>query len=120
MPKQDEETRAFFESILPDDPRIAVRPMFGHRAGFVNGNMFTGTFGDTVFVRLGDTDRGKLLAIDGSGPFAPMEGRPMAGYVTLPKAWRSDPEQARAWVERSFAWTAALPPKEKKEKKAPR
>jgi TfoX/Sxy family transcriptional regulator of competence genes len=48
MPRADEATRAFFESILPDDPRVSVRPMFGNVAAFVNGNMFSGVFGNDV------------------------------------------------------------------------
>src|SRR4051812_22842000 len=45
MPKADEVTRDYFHSLLPEDPRLTVRPMFGNLAGFVNGNMFTGVFG---------------------------------------------------------------------------
>jgi TfoX/Sxy family transcriptional regulator of competence genes len=117
MPRGDEATRAYFHSILPEDARIGVRPMFGNLAGFVNGNMFTGIFGASVFVRLPEEQRAELLAAPGSAPFAPMEGRPMAEYVTLPDQWRETPEQARAWLLKSFAWAAALPPKEPKKRR---
>ena len=40
FPRPDEETKAYFESVLPDDPRVQVKPMFGNVAGFLNGNMF--------------------------------------------------------------------------------
>src|SRR2546426_11196 len=52
MPRPDEANRAYFHSLLPEDPRITVRPMFGNLAGFVNGNMFTGIFGSSGFVHL--------------------------------------------------------------------
>jgi TfoX/Sxy family transcriptional regulator of competence genes len=117
MPRPDEATRAYFQSLLPEDPRIAVRPMFGNLAGFVNGNMFTGIFGSSVFVRLPAEDRAELLANPGAALFAPMEGRPMTEYVTLPHEWRTEPERARAWLLRSLAWAADLPPKEAKKKK---
>jgi TfoX/Sxy family transcriptional regulator of competence genes len=114
MPRADEETRTFFHSLLPDDPPVTVRPMFGNIAGFINGNMFTGVFGTTVFVRLPEADRAELLAIEGAEPFEPMQGRPMREYVTLPEAWREDVDAAREWVLRSLRWAAALPAKESK------
>src|SRR2546421_3768723 len=98
MPRADEATRDYFHSLLPADPRIAVRPMFGNLAGFVNGNMFTGIFGSSVFVRLSEEDRAELLAVPGAALFAPMEGRAMKEYVTLPEEWREEPERARAWL----------------------
>ena len=61
MPKPDEASRKFFESILPEDTRVKVRPMFGNVAGFVNGNMFIGLFGSDVFVRLSEADKAELL-----------------------------------------------------------
>jgi TfoX/Sxy family transcriptional regulator of competence genes len=118
MPRPDEATRAFFHSLLPKDPRIAVRPMFGNLAGFVNGNMFTGIFGSSVFVRLSEQDRAELLAVPGAALFAPMEGRPMGEYVTLPGEWRDEPEQARAWLLCSLTWAADLPPKEAKKRRS--
>ena len=117
MPKADEATRAYFHTVLPDDPRVSVRPMFGNLAGFVNGHMFTGIFGESVFVRLPEDARAELLAIPGTELFEPMAGRPMREYVTFPDAWRTDQEQAIAWLQRSFAWASELPPKEAKPKK---
>src|SRR5258708_32042678 len=95
MPRPDEATRAYFHSLLPEDARIGVRPMFGNLAGFVNGNMFTGVFGSRVFARLPPGDRAELLAIPGAAVFAPMEGRPMTEYVTLPDDWRGEPQRGR-------------------------
>ena len=31
--------------MLPDDPEIEVKPMFGNLGAFVHGNMFAGLFG---------------------------------------------------------------------------
>ena len=57
MPRPGQESRDFFESVPPEDPRVAARPMFGNLAGFVNGNMFMGLYGDGLFVRLSEEDR---------------------------------------------------------------
>src|SRR5205809_4800703 len=87
MPRPDEETKAFFRSVVPEEPDVQVRPMFGNLAAFVNGNMFTGLFGADVFVRVSGEDQDELVAV-GGGSFEPMPGRPMTGYTTLPDAWR--------------------------------
>jgi hypothetical protein len=82
IPKPTEDDRAYFRSLIPDDPRVNVKPMFGNIGGFVNGNMFCGLFGSDVGVRLTDP-RGPGLVEAGGGPFGPAE-RPMGGYLTLP------------------------------------
>lgn len=107
-----------FHLILPPDPRIHVRSMFGGLGAFVNGHMFAGVYGEAVFVRLSDADRSELLAVEGSDVFEPMPGRPMREYVVLPRAWSSDPARAQAWAARALASTAALPPKAPKPAKS--
>jgi len=114
MPKADKEVEVFFRSVLPDDPRIIVKPMFGHAAAFVNGNMFAGTFGKEMFVRLSDGDGSVLMKEKGASGFAPMEGRPMKGYVVIPDSWTTTPAKARSWISKSLAWAGAMPPKKKK------
>ncbi len=107
----DDASRAWFESLLPDGPGISSRPMFGNRAGFVNGNMFLALLGQDVAVRLPEEDREELLREEGAAPFEPAKGRPMKEYVVLPAGWRRTPAKARAWVERSLEWVASMPPK---------
>ena len=83
MPKPSEDDKAFFRSILPGDPEVEVKPMFGNLGAFVHGNMFAGLFGSSVGVRLAEPDAAVLSAVDGAGPFGPAE-RPMGGYLSLP------------------------------------
>jgi TfoX/Sxy family transcriptional regulator of competence genes len=116
MPKPTEADKDYFRSIVPDDPRVEIKPMFGNLAAFVSGNMFMGLFGSEVGVRLPEVDRAVLLDEEGAGPFGP-EGRPMGEYVTLPSIWRSDPEQTAAWGDRALEHAASLPRKAKKSKK---
>lgn len=111
MPKADRQTMDRFQALLPKDPSIVVRPMFGHRAAFIHGHMFSGTFGADFIVRLDEEGRRDLLAIDGTRPFEPMKGRPMKEYVMLPRAWVDDRAKAGKWIARAFAWTSGLPPK---------
>jgi TfoX/Sxy family transcriptional regulator of competence genes len=116
IPRPDEASKEFFRSILPDDIRLTIRPMFGNIAGFVNGNMFTGLYGNDLFVRLSEEDCQELLKNKGTSVFEPMEGRPMKGYILIPRTWRNQPGVIRSWVSRSLDWTSKLPQKRKTRK----
>jgi TfoX/Sxy family transcriptional regulator of competence genes len=98
---------------------VTAKPMFGNLAGFVNGNMFAGLFGEQLFVRVTDADREAVLK-EGGVDFAPMAGRPMKGYVTLPAGWAGRRDATRRWIELALETTRALPPKVAKAKKAKR
>jgi TfoX/Sxy family transcriptional regulator of competence genes len=120
LPKTSDAAKALFASVMPDDPRVVVKPMFGSLGAFVNGNMFAGVFGDRIGVKIPDeAARGELAATEGAGPFGPEE-RPMSGYVAAPAAWEQEPERIAEWVARAFEEVAALPPKAPKSRKTPR
>jgi len=114
MPKADKDTESFFRSLLPAKEEIVVKPMFGHIAAFVSGNMFAGTFGTQVFVRLSDEQSAALMKEKGATNFSPMEGRPMKGYIVLPPLWVDEETKARAWVAKALSFVSAMPPKPKK------
>lgn len=118
MPRATEHAIAFYHAILPGDADVSTQKMFGNLAGFANGHMFTGVFGDSVFVRLGETDRATLLAEEGAVQFEPMEGKPMREYVVLPAAWADSTSDALPWVQKALAFVRAMPPKVPKAKKA--
>src|SRR5947208_1518212 len=105
IPKPTDADKARFESLVPDDPRVEVKPMFGNLGAFVNGNMFMGLFGADVGVKLADADQVKLRN-SGGGPFGPQE-RPMGGYVTLPETFTK--AKAKPWIAKSLAHVASLP-----------
>ena len=116
IPKPEEGSIQFFKSIVPDDSRVTVRPMFGNLSGFVNGNMFMGVFGNDIFVRLSEDDQKDLLKQEGASVFAPMKGRSMREYVVLPRAWADDSGKVKLWVARSLEWAGKMPRKKKKGK----
>lgn len=111
FPRPDAASKAFFDSVVPDDPRVEVWPMFGNFAGFVNGNMFLRVFGEAVFVRLDERHRAALLDEPGTAVFEPMSGRPMKEYVSFPEAWRDQPDKVLVWVAHSLDWVGAMPAK---------
>jgi TfoX/Sxy family transcriptional regulator of competence genes len=108
-----------FERAFPPDPRAERRLMFGYPAGFVNGNMFTGVFQESLFVRLDEAQRAELLEVEGAALFEPMKGRPMREYVVLPVEVLEDDEVVRSWVGRALTYGASLPPRASKGKAPP-
>lgn len=110
MPKPTDADKAHFRSLVPDDARVEVKPMFGNLGAFVNGNMFMGLFGSDVGIKLDDADR-RQLSDAGGGPFGPVE-RPMGGYITLPAAFSI--AAAKPWVAKSLDYIGAQSPKKAK------
>jgi TfoX N-terminal domain len=111
IPRPTEADKARFRSLVPDDARVEVKPMFGNLGAFVHGNMFMGLFGPQIGVKLAPADAERLRAL-GAGPFGPEE-RPMGGYLTLPPGMVGTPEGG-AWVSAALAHIAGLPPKASK------
>ena len=110
-PKATDEAKAQFRTLVPDDERVSLKPMFGAIAAFANGYMFMGLFANELFVRLDDADTAAVTAA-GGGPLEPMPGKPMRGYVTIPN-WSSDESAVREWGAKSLAYTLSMPPKTK-------
>ncbi len=121
LTKPSEATRELFAAVLPHDERIKTRPMFGQVSAFINGNMFAGVFGDSVFVRPNQEDREALLqSEDEAALLEPMPGRPMKEYVVLPPPWESESVRIKEWMQRALEATAALKPKEARPKASKR
>lgn len=114
IPRPDQASVQLFKSLVPDDPKVTVRSMFGNLSAFVNGNMFFGLFGNDLFVRLSSQDQAQLLRQKGASNLEPMKGKPMKDYVVIPSSWKSEPETVRAWISKSLAWSSKLPAKKSK------
>ena len=109
--KSSPELVATFEKALPASPAVTRRPMFGYASAFVNGNMFAGTFKDSIVVRLAEADRAALLKLRGAAQFEPMPGRPMKEYAVVPPSIVAKPKELGAWIERAHRYGVTLPPK---------
>ena len=108
--KTSPELVAAFDKAVPTSPSVTRRPMFGYASAFVNGNMFAGTFQDSIVVRLAETDRAALLKMKGAAPFGPM-GHPMKEYVVVPPSIVAKPKELSAWIERGHRYGSTLPAK---------
>lgn len=110
--KSPPELVARFHAVTDDLPEVEHRLMFGYPALFVGGNMVSGLYESTWFVRLGERDHDALLALPGTGPVEIMPGRAMAGYVALPAVMIAADEPALlSWLDRAVAFGRTLPPK---------
>jgi hypothetical protein len=104
------------EALIGFDAR--KKPMFGAPVWFVHDNMFSGVFGDNIFVRLSDALKEDLFTqYDEAAPFEPMPGRAMRDYAVLPEEVISDRVLLQIWLTKSFQHVSSLPIKEKKSKK---
>jgi TfoX/Sxy family transcriptional regulator of competence genes len=106
-----------FGLLTADLPDAEARQMFGYPAVFVGGNLVTSLHETRWIVRLPEDDRVTLLALPGTGPFEPMPGRPMNGYVALSPPIVDDDAAVRHWVDRAMAFGRSLPPKAPKQSK---
>jgi len=103
-----------FAESVPDDPRVERRKMFGYPSIFVGGNMCAGVFQDRIFARVSPDVRAQLPG--GGEDFTPMAGRPMKGYIFVPDDVIADEPALAELLAAAVAFTATLPPKEKKAK----
>lgn len=111
---------ARFEDVLARvaTPETTRRPMFGHPCAWVGGNMATGLFAQQWWVRLPPDELASVLASGEATTFQVMPGRDMQGYAVMPDDVVEDDALVDAWVGRALAYTATLPPKEPKARKA--
>jgi TfoX/Sxy family transcriptional regulator of competence genes len=120
LTKPPAELVAAFESVLPADPRVERKQMFGMPAAFVGGNLFAGLFESSMMLRLPAESRAEFLALPGASEFSPMPGRPMKEYVAVPEAMLGDREKLTNWIAASFDYASGMAAKEPKPRKARR
>jgi hypothetical protein len=99
-------------------PDTSRKPMFGYPCAWVGGNMATGLFAEHWWVRLPPDELAAVLASGEAHTFSVMPGREMKGYAVMPAEVVADNREVDDWVGRALAYTATLPPKEPKTRKA--
>ena len=110
LPRSPSWLVALFDALQPEVGGDR-KQMFGHPCAFENGHLFTGLFGDRLFVRLGVAERASLLQKKGAAPFEPMKGRPMREYVVLPASMLEDEDAVKSWMLLALENARSLPPK---------
>jgi TfoX/Sxy family transcriptional regulator of competence genes len=112
--KSSEQLIALFEDLVPKEPDVAQKKMFGWPCCFANGNLFWGLHKQSMIFRVADADRAAFLKLDGAADFEPMPGRKMKGYVMLADPLHRDRATLQNWAGRSLALARTLPAKAKK------
>ena len=100
-----------FSEIVPQDPRVERRKMFGYPAAFVAGNLFMALHQEALILRLSDDDRESFLKIEGTSVFEPMPGRPMREYVVVPSRMVDRETSLAGWIRRSLDYATGIPSK---------
>ncbi|HEV2439333.1 MAG TPA: TfoX/Sxy family protein [bacterium] len=116
--KSPEALVRIFDTLVPDDPRVQRRQMFGYPAAFAAGHLFMSLFEDSLVLRLPDDDRDAFLRMKGASHFEPMPGRPMREYVVAPPAMMARPKSLAPWIRRSLDYARSVPPKSAKRRKS--
>lgn len=114
MPKPSDASKAALARVVPDEPAVTIKPMFGQMSGFVNGNMFVGIFGDELILRLPEEEIAKVKK-SGGRDFEPVAGHKMGGYVVYAGAWQDRPP--RDLIKHALEYARKMPPKKPKKKK---
>ncbi|MBI4822206.1 MAG: hypothetical protein HY791_38460 [Deltaproteobacteria bacterium] len=119
MERPSKETIEWYESAIPADDRVKMGQMFAHPCSFVNGNMFFGTFAQSVVARVG-AERARALVSSGAAKiFEPMEGRAWKEYIQL-ELGSVPKETLAAYAREALEVTAELPAKAKKGSSTPK
>jgi TfoX/Sxy family transcriptional regulator of competence genes len=106
---------SLFERVVPAEPAIERRKMFGYPAAFTNGNMFAGLHEDRLVLRLGE-DAIAEIKRRGATDFEPMPGRAMKGWVVVPQAILARAALAEGWVTRAYRHVSEMPRQARKAK----
>jgi TfoX/Sxy family transcriptional regulator of competence genes len=116
--KSPPELVALFDEIVPNDPAIERRTMFGYPAAFLSGRMFAGLYQETVVMKLDEKNRALMARDFGARTFEPIPGRKMGEFMEAPTAILGDRDTLRRWIGRAAAYVASLPAKDAKPKRA--
>ena len=107
-PKPSPEKTALLD-ILTKDLNSVKRIMFGNPAFFTDGKMFTGVFGETVFLRLGEVRSKEFLTeYPNSTRFEPVKGRFMKEYMAVPQQLITNDLEFKHWLKESYDFTRSL------------
>ena len=97
-------------TILAGQENISERTMFGGTCFMINGNMCTGTWKDSLIVRLDRSRHEATLAEPHTKP-ADMNGRILKGWALVEPAGIEAETDLAAWLERAVKFAESLPAK---------
>jgi len=113
------EFAARIRDLVGDRENISEHKMFGGIAFMAGSNFFIGVFGEEVMCRIGIEVQVEALSRLGSRP-VDITGRPANGFVFVGSPGIDTDSDLREWVEQTYAFASALPPKTTKQRRSKR
>ena len=96
---------------LEGEPGVTEKRMFGGLAFLVDGHMAIAASGQGDALVRADPAESDHLVDTTSAEIAVMQGRPMSGWLRVPIADLTTPDQVAEWVALSTRYVRTLPPK---------
>lgn len=100
MPVSPEYREFVLEQLGRVAPAVTARAMFGGVGIYSAGLFFALIAGDTLYLKVDDTNRGDFEAA-GTGPFRPF-GEEAMHYYELPADLLEDADRLRPWVDKAI------------------
>lgn len=106
----DEHLEERIRSLLPDEPGITSKQMFGGLAFMLDGNMAVGVSNDELMVRVDPGEFDDLVAEEGVRHFE-MGGRSMKGWLLAGGGAIAEESDLGRWIDIGMSYAGSLPPK---------
>jgi TfoX/Sxy family transcriptional regulator of competence genes len=107
----DVELAERIREVLEAEPGVTEKKMFGGLAFLVDGHMAIAASGQGDALVRADPAESDHLVDTTSAEIAVMQGRPMTGWLRVPVADLTTPDDVETWVAISTRYVRSLPPK---------
>lgn len=110
MPYIPAKLQSHVEAAAPPDIELRFKPMFGGIGVYADGRMCISLSDVGLALKLGETDRAKLLKLKGAKPlqYEP-DASPSKSYVVVPRSMLNDRAKLGRWIAVSAAFARAAP-----------
>jgi len=114
MSPESEELAERIRGLIGHKPGVIEKRMFGGFAFMLNGNMVAGSMSTGEILLRADPSRlDEILSLPGAAPMK-MGERTMTGFYTVDYDAIANDDDLKTWVDRSWAYVKAMPPKAEK------
>ena len=107
----DEDIAARIRELIPAEPSVSEKKMFGGLAFLIGGNMAVAASGQGGILERVDPEQSDSLATETAAQTAVMRGREMRGWLRVDSEHLHDTQQLERWVSLGTAYARSLPTK---------
>lgn len=100
---------------LGELPHFSTRKMFGGVGAYIDGRIFATLSNVGLGLKLPPDAQEELLRVEGARrvQYEP-DSPPSRHYIAMPSSILDEPDEVRAWVQRSAAYVQTLPPRQRR------